>query len=62
MSNDRSSLDESGITVGELIKLLSMHPKDDVICFGQSGRFTFNRVKDRGGIAQIELTENTGIE
>lgn len=53
---------ESGITVGELLKQLAEWPKDDLVCFGPSGYFTFYRVKDRGGICQIEFNETPGAD
>lgn len=51
---------ESGVTVGELIKQLSLQPKDDPVCFGPHGHFTFYRVKDRCGITQVEFNEVPG--
>jgi hypothetical protein len=51
---------ESGITVGELMKALSLYPKDAPVCFGPHGHFTYFRVKDRGNIAQIEFNEADG--
>jgi len=48
---------ESGVTVGELIEQLSGFDKDDPVCLGPHGHFTFHRVKDRGSIAQIEFNE-----
>lgn len=49
---------ESGVTVGELIRQLRMHPDDTPVCFGPHGHFTYYRVEDRGGIAQIEFNEH----
>lgn len=46
----------SGITVGELIKFLQSFPETHEVMFGNAG-FTFYRVKERGGIAQIEFNE-----
>jgi hypothetical protein len=51
----------SGVTVGELIRQLSLHEKNDEVLFGNTaGEFTFYRVKERGGIVQIEFNEEPG--
>ena len=53
---------ESGVTVGDLIKQLQMHPPDNPVCIGPHGFFSYYRVKDRGGIAQIEINEAYGVD
>ena len=52
---------ESGITVGKLIKELKLFSSDDPICFGQHGHFTFYRTNDRNGCVQIEFNEREGF-
>lgn len=54
--------ESSGVTVGELVRQLSGMPDDWPVCFGEHGNFTFYRVKDRGGVAQIEFNEINGVE
>lgn len=54
--------DESGITVGELIRQLSMSDPNDPVCFGYHGHFKFYRVKDRSGCTQIEFNEAEGVD
>jgi hypothetical protein len=51
---DRST---SGISVGELIDWLKIHPKENPIVFGTGKKLTFYRVKDRSGVTQIEFNE-----
>ena len=53
---------ESGITVGELISQLSLHPRNEPVCFGPHAHFTFYRVKDRAGVTQIEFNETLGVD
>lgn len=50
------------ITVGDLIKELELFNRDDPICFGPSGHFTFYRTKDRSGEVQIEFNEASGVD
>jgi hypothetical protein len=52
----------SEITVGELIKELEQFNKNDTVCFGPKGHFTFYRTKDHGGEVQIEFNECPDIE
>ena len=52
----------SKITVGELIEQLQIFRKDDEICFGPKGHFSFYRTKDRSGVVQIEFNETEGID
>lgn len=52
----------SKITVGELIKELELFNKNDTVCFGPKGHFSFYRTKDRGGDVQIEFNESPDIE
>lgn len=52
----------SKITVGQLIEQLQIHNSDDEVCFGPSGEFEFYRVKDRGGVVQVEFNEASGVD
>jgi hypothetical protein len=52
----------SEITVGELIEQLKIFNKDDPVCFGPNGYFSFYRTKDRGGVVQVEFNEAPGVE
>jgi hypothetical protein len=55
MSHDNQS--DGGITVGELIEQLKLHPKNNPLYFGTGEQLTFYRVKDRSGATQIEFNE-----
>lgn len=39
---------------------LKNYPKKTPVCFGPHGYFSYRRVKDRGGVVQIEFNEITG--
>ena len=50
------------VTVGELIDQLKLHPRDKEVVFGGSDKRSFYRVKDRGGVTQIEFNEAEGVD
>jgi hypothetical protein len=45
----------SGVTVGDLIMILSQHPLENEVEFGSSGHLTFYRVSDRDHTTRIEF-------
>jgi hypothetical protein len=51
-----------GITVGELIRHLTGFHETDPVCFGPDGRLTFYRVKNRGGVVQIEFNQTPVVQ
>lgn len=63
MSEAQDTRDEySGVTTGFLIEQLKHFPPDTPVSLGPKGHFTFYRVKDRGGVAQIEFNEALNVQ
>lgn len=52
----------SGVTVGDLVAQLKNFDPALPVTFGPEGHFSFYRVKDRGGVVQIEFNEAEGLD